>query len=645
MELSKYQAGILEWVKTGDGNGCCNAVAGSGKSTTLRLAATTLQESGIKPSEVKVIVFGKANANDLIEKFGRDWKGSISTLHSAGFSLLKQTLNSRKAVVSDKKYKKIAEELQYIDAYGFHKGFLKREDALAKDADFLKIIDLVRLTNRPPIAETIEEICNHFEIPEVWEFKLVASAVADCLEAGEKEAEKNKSFDFTDQIWLPVKWRLGDRREFKPYRFVLVDECQDLNAAQLELCLILAGQSGRLLFVGDPRQAIMGFAGADCDSYRKIVDRVRAKELPLSICYRCPRSHIELVKKLYPAIPIEPRPGAIEGRIERIEENELDKYLKTGDMVLSRKTAPLVSLCIKLIARGIPATVKGKSIGEQIKADLEAIGKMPGFSYDRFNEAVNAYRNAKAIRYRGNDNEEKLLETLNDKLTAILTIYRSNPQATSIAALETYIEDLFSDDHSPITLSTCHRAKGLEGDRVFILNPDDMPMRWRNQSEWQAEQEDNLLYVALTRSKSELFIIGDADWYPDPDEEKAETATVNDDSKADTDEKPAGAYDEKRARVRATLEDPEWTVKSDRAIAEHCKVSAPMVAKMRRQLNLAEETERVGRKGNKIKTARIGNKPKKSPREKIGEIIAGLTREEILELADWLKEEGNLLDK
>jgi DNA helicase II / ATP-dependent DNA helicase PcrA len=43
-------------------------------------------------------------------------------------------------------------------------------------------------------------------------------------------------------------------------------------------------------------------------------------------------------------------------------------------MVLSRKTAPLISLCIKLIARGIPATVKGKAIGDQIKEDLKAIG-------------------------------------------------------------------------------------------------------------------------------------------------------------------------------------------------------------------------------------------------------------------------------
>ncbi|MEG4997856.1 DEAD/DEAH box helicase family protein [Microcoleus sp. B4-D4] len=83
MQLSSYQEKIIDWVRNGVGHGCCNAVAGSGKSTTLRLAASALKESGIKPSEIKVCVFGKANSLDLIAKFGQEWKGSISTLHIA----------------------------------------------------------------------------------------------------------------------------------------------------------------------------------------------------------------------------------------------------------------------------------------------------------------------------------------------------------------------------------------------------------------------------------------------------------------------------------------------------------------------------------------------------------------------------------
>jgi hypothetical protein len=93
MQISSYQERIIDWVKTGIGNACCNAVAGSGKSTTLRLAAIALQKAGIKPSQIKICVFGKSNSLDLIAKFGNQWKESISTLHSAGWTLVKKHLS------------------------------------------------------------------------------------------------------------------------------------------------------------------------------------------------------------------------------------------------------------------------------------------------------------------------------------------------------------------------------------------------------------------------------------------------------------------------------------------------------------------------------------------------------------------------
>jgi superfamily I DNA/RNA helicase len=363
------------------------------------------------------------------------------------------------------------------------------------------------LTNYQSGSDEIKEICKHFEIADIYKYSIVASAIEQVLKIGENLALKKIGFDFTDQIWLPLKWQLHEQHWFKPYQFVLVDECQDLNAIQLELAIALAGQ-GRMLFVGDPKQAIMGFAGADCNSYQNILARTKATELPLSICYRCPKSHVELVRKNFPEIAIEPNSIAIPGHIESITESDLWSNkpcrLSTGDMVICRKTAPLVRLCIRLIAKGIGATVKGKAIGELIKFYLQEIAKMPGFRYNQFNDAVNVYRAAKKQRYEGLDNEEQLCEALKDKLEALTEIYKSQPQATCITHLENYIDSLFSDETSPITLSTCHRAKGLEGDRIFIISPNDLPMVWRNQQGWQLEQEYNLLYVALTRSKTDL---------------------------------------------------------------------------------------------------------------------------------------------
>ena len=650
MQLSSYQEKIIDWVKTGKGHGCCNAVAGSGKSTTLRFAAIALQESGIKPSQIKICVFGKPNSLDLIAKFGSKWKESISTLHSAGWTLVKKHLsihNSYDVEVSKNKYKKIAEELGLIGKRGSY-GSLQLKDAIEKNEDFIQLIDLIRLTNSEPIAETIEEICEHFEMADIYEFSIVADALAECLKIGENLARKKIGFDFTDQIWLPVKWQLHKQRWFKPYQFVLVDECQDLNAIQLELAIALAGQ-GRMLFVGDPNQAIMGFAGADCNSYQNILDRTEAIELPLSICYRCPKSHVELVRKNFPEIPMMATPTAIDGKIEAITEADLwsDKpcRLTSGDMVICRKTAPLVKLCIRLISKGIAATVKGRAIGELIKLDLQEIAKMPGFLYSQFNDAVSAYRTAKQERYEGLENEEQLCEALKDKLEALTEIYKSQPQATCIAHLESYIDSLFSDENSPITLSTCHRAKGLESDRIFIINPNDLPMVWRNQEDWQLEQENNLLYVALTRSKSELYVVGNANWLqaeaelePEPEPETKEE-TANPLQQLSNKEKVKSWLEALHEKVRATLLSPEWQSKSDRAIADFCGVSAPTVSKHRKRLQeeglLPEIQERTTKSGHKLNTGNIGTKA--NYKEKILKIANELDMDEIREVIELLE--------
>jgi len=83
------------------------------------------------------------------------------------------------------------------------------------------------------------------------------------------------------------------------FRLVLVDECQDVDPAQLRLALALTGtfdehdhwhpDGGRLLFVGDPKQSIFAFRGADLDLYDDAVTSVTADkpEAHLTSCFRC----------------------------------------------------------------------------------------------------------------------------------------------------------------------------------------------------------------------------------------------------------------------------------------------------------------------------------------------------------------------
>ena len=522
---SSFQLKIIDWILNGSGNGCCNAVAGAGKSTTLKIVALTLSESGFRPSEIKICVFGKANSLDLIAKFGNRWKSSISTLHSAGWKLLIQYLqidSKKRGLLSDNKYKRICQNLRLIVGRRNKSSILKDREIIDNASDFLKLIDLVRLCDVEVTTENIIALSRHYEIEKVHKPQDVAYWINRCLKIGEQQAINKECFDFVEQVWLPGHWDLGSEKWFRPYKFVLVDECQDLNEAQKKLVQILAGSNGRILAVGDPNQAVMGFAGADDNSYYNIVKSINAVELPLSICYRCPTSHINLVKKEFSYIPIQPAPNAPEGVIKQIEPDKIVKHIKDGDMIIGRKTAPLVGLCIRLIGRGKKAIVKGKKIGETLGKECDEIIKLPGYFYKLFNDYLEQYRSIKINQYQGLDEEEQLIETINDKLDAVQTIYESNPQVESVEELKVEIDKLFSDDNAPITLSTCHRAKGLEAERIFIYHPEHMPLKWRNQQEWQLQQEENLLYVALTRSKSELFICGKCDWYKAPKSKEEE---------------------------------------------------------------------------------------------------------------------------
>ncbi|NJM72351.1 MAG: ATP-binding domain-containing protein [Scytonema sp. RU_4_4] len=145
---------------------------------------------------------------------------------------------------------------------------------------------------------------------------------------------------------------------------------------------------------------------------------------------------------------------------------------------------------------------------------------------------------------RDRDNYEQLKESLNDRLEAIMAIYDAIGHQKSLDSFTIYTEDLFSDtdEESVIYLSTVHSAKGLERDDIVIVKPDDLPMRWRNILPWQEQQEDNLHYVALTRAKNRLIIVGDCSWYTPPKPQQEDSG--EDEEAPDIIDDPAGENNE-----------------------------------------------------------------------------------------------------
>ena len=536
MKPSKYQQRVIDWVRNDAdcSSKIVNSVAGSGKSTLLKLCADEISNSNMNVRDCLVLVFNKRNKEVLVNKLNSEWAGSISTIHSIGYRILQKYLNAKGLNVTASKYRDIAKTLDWFD------GSNPQQEKQCSLSNFLKLADFVRLTQTYLNPEALSVLIDHYAI-DINKKNLndIGQRISYVFQQGCELAASNRLIDHTDMIWLPCIWQISQRPSFRQFKLVMVDEAQDLSALQLEFIINLTNCQSRLIFVGDPSQSINGFCGADTDSFANIKKRTSAVELVLPVCYRCPKSHIELINRLYPSIPIIPRDSAIPGSIEVIRENDLwnsekATALRTGDLIIARCSSSLVDLHLKIIVRGISCNLVGSSLKEDLSELISSIAEQPGFDYKEFSKFCSNYLELKCQSFKNNCNQAILQLQLEDLVDAVLKIHRHFSQCKSIPDLLERIDLLFaSQDEDGVVLSTIHRAKGMESKRVYIAEPERLPLVWDNQKDWQKQQEDNLLYVALSRSTDTLFLIGKSSWFDTENYE--EYSQKNFSSKSSTD--------------------------------------------------------------------------------------------------------------
>jgi DNA helicase-2/ATP-dependent DNA helicase PcrA len=300
--------------------------------------------------------------------------------------------------------------------------------------------------------------------------------------------EKTAEISFDQMVYVAAYfgWKTGY------YDFVFVDETQDMNIAQLTLAKAALKPNGRLIAVGDPRQAIYSFRGADSNSIDNIIKDLNAKVMPLSVTYRCPRAVVNLAKSIVP--DLEAAPNAIEGAVIETSEAEFLKNVKGGDFVLSRVNAPLVKYCMKMLAMGRPAFIQGKELGLGLISLIKK-SKKPGII--EFMEWLQKYKEREAERLTAAGKEAQL-DALHDKVEVLVTL---SEDLTTTAELQYRLNDLFKDDKAGhrIMFSSVHKAKGKETHRVWCLHPTFR--------EGKSTEEDNLCYVAWTRAMETLYLV------------------------------------------------------------------------------------------------------------------------------------------
>lgn len=481
---SSYQQAIFDWVTHGQGDAFVSAVAGSGKTTTI-VRAANLTAGG----RVLFLAFNKHIVKELQERLPSS--ATVNTIHSVGYRTVTRALG--RCEIDDSKYRQLI------------RGYLSENMVEDKDGDLaLELRTLIghvqsALVN-PTDPQAVADLIRHFDL-EVGDLPLAHQALPIILRQGFSIAKDQRVISYNDMLWLPHVMKLNP----PTFDWVFVDEAQDLSPAQRELALKCRRPGGRMLFVGDERQAIYGFAGADSASIRTIQARTGAVRFPLSICYRCPSSHLELARKIVPEI--QAAPGAAVGVVKDVAHDEFLRSVREGDLILCRLTAPLVEATFELIRMGLPARMRGTEIGKGLLTVLAKVEKLPHFSFATVPSLIDQYVDLQTAALRSQKDAETKLAKLLDQTASLKAIYGAS-QPRSLEEFKAGIAALFDDGKPSIMLSTVHRAKGLEEDRVFILEPGKMPHPAAKQG-WQVEQEFNLKYVALTRAKRELYFVRD----------------------------------------------------------------------------------------------------------------------------------------
>lgn len=474
MEWSEYQRAIFDDVATGDGNTVVVARAGTGKTTTIVEALKHVPAG----ETCLLVAFNKSIARELGERTPPGVR--VATLHSHGFSAVRREFPG--VAVEEGKARRLVME-QFPKVHGKMRTAACKVASLAKgamlpDGDSGHVGQMLDVMDQFWVAD----------FPTDAEREQVAQMALWLLDRSRDVAGTGGTIDFDDMIWLPAVLHLSLYRNDR----VFVDEAQDLNPCQHVLVQSSVKRHGRLCAVGDDRQAIYGFRGADRDSLNRIATVFAAKRLPLSITYRCPKLVVQAVQPIVP--DYQAADSNPDGVVEDCGEERMMMESRAGDFILSRTNAPLIGHCLDFIKAGKRATILGRNIGKSLGSLVEQSKAEDVPALVRY---VEAWADREAQRMLKRDVEAPVGH-IYDRRDCLKALAEA---VDTVEGVRRRIDELFGDGDplDCIALSSTHRAKGLERDRVWMLR--DTYLRGKSQ------EERNLFYVAATRAKRELRFV------------------------------------------------------------------------------------------------------------------------------------------
>lgn len=479
------------------------ARAGTGKTSTILLTVDALAQE-YRQAEIVVLAYNKAIADEVkgkLQKMGHnDWRRiQAATLHSLGFGLLKYMFKLGDNSIDDKKVHKLISQFIENGAEPHEQDVVEQYRAqvetlvrYAKQAGFGFFPDVQIGSHDAWYA-----LADHFDVNGLEETDQMDIIVNVAQKIYRASLNQTAVIDFDDMILFPliknIRVRFGKD-------FIFLDESQDLSRTRQALARKFLKVNGRMFIVGDDKQAIYGFSGADSAALENMIAAMNAIKMPLNVTWRCPAAVVREAQKIVP--DIQAAPNAIEGVVRYA--NEYPEDLTAGDAILCRNTAPLIKEAYSLIRQGKAAKVEGRAIGDGLD---KLAGRWKVNTIAALLTKLEDYRE-REVQKAIAKNQDSKAEEVADRVDCVVEICNAclRKGQTSVYDVKNAIADLFGDDvKGAITLATYHRSKGREWQRVILFEHHTRCPSKAARQEWQKEQEQNLAYVAITRAQRELI--------------------------------------------------------------------------------------------------------------------------------------------
>ncbi len=263
---------------------------GAGKTTVITHRVKNLiEKEGVNPAQILVVTFSKAASVEMRERFEVITKGSrlpvrFGTFHSLFFQILKAAYGyEAKDIVTPRlKYRFLEEALMETEY-----------DDIEDRKEFLDEIE----------KEISRVKGEGTDIEHYYSVNCPEEIFRQIYKGYQSRVQKNHCLDFDDMVMytyelfkarpdILARWQ-------QRFRYILIDEFQDINRLQYENVKMLAKPENNLFVVGDDDQSIYGFRGARPDIMLSFPKEYRGlKQVIIGGNYRCSREILMAASEL-----------------------------------------------------------------------------------------------------------------------------------------------------------------------------------------------------------------------------------------------------------------------------------------------------------------------------------------------------------